>query len=125
MRKSLLCAAGLAVALGATLPARAFATQDQNTTTVTGCVTASADGKTFTLTEANAASMARPKNWTLVATGGVDLSKYANHKVEVTGTAPKGSSSSPTMTDEKTPAAAHLGPKLEVKDVKDISNTCS
>jgi hypothetical protein len=126
MRKSVLWAAGLAVALGGTLPARAFdAMQDQNTTTVTGCVTASADGKTFTLTEANAASMARPKNWTLVATGGVDLSKYANHKVQVTGTAPKGASSSPTMTDEKTPAAAQLGPKLEVKDVKDISNTCS
>jgi hypothetical protein len=28
------------------------------------------------------------------------------------------------MSEDKTPAAAALGPKLEVKDVKDISNTC-
>src|SRR5215813_13330269 len=90
MHQSLLLAGGLAIVVGSgALASRVDnpQAQDQNTTTVTGCVTASADGKTFTLTESNAASMARPKNWTLVATGGVDLSKYANHKVEVTGTA--------------------------------------
>ena len=128
MSQSLLLASGLAIILGSgALAARIDnpQAQDQNTMTVTGCVTASADGKTFTITESNAASMARPKNWTLVATGGVDLSKYANHKVEVTGSAPKGASASPTMSEDKTPAAAALGPKLEVKDVKDISNTCS
>jgi hypothetical protein len=128
MKQPLLLASGLAIVLGSGVLAARIdnpAAQDQNSQTVTGCLTASADGKTFTLTESNAASMARPKNWTLVATGGVDLSKYANHKVEVTGSAPKGASASPTMSDDKTPAAAVLGPKLEVKDVKDISNTCS
>src|SRR5262249_53996468 len=116
MKQSLLLAGGLALVLGSgALAARVEnpQAQDQNTTTVTGCMTASADGKTFTLTESNAASMSRPKNWTLVATGGVDLSKYANHKVEVTGSAPKGDSMSPSAA-EKTPAAASLGPKLEV-----------
>jgi hypothetical protein len=128
MKQALLLAGGLAIVIGSgALAARVDnpQAQDQNTTTVSGCLTASADGKTFTLTESNAASMARPKNWTLVATGGVDLSKYANHKVEVTGSAPKEAPTSPTMSDQKTPAAATLGPKLEVKDVKDISNTCS
>jgi hypothetical protein len=128
MSQSLLLASGLAIILGSgALAARIDnpQAQDQNTMTVTGCLTASADGKTFTITESNAASMARPKNWTLVATGGVDLSKYANHKVEVTGSTPKGASASPTMSEDKTPAAAALGPKLEVKDVKDVSNTCS
>ncbi len=128
MSQSLLLASGLAIVLGSGVLAARIdnpQAQDQNTTTVTGCLTASADGKTFTITESNAASMARPKNWTLVATGGVDLSKYANHKVEVTGSTPKGASASPTMSDDKTPAAAALGPKLEVKDVKDVSNTCS
>ena len=75
MNQSLLLASGLAIILGSgALAARIDnpQAQDQNTTTVTGCLTASADGKTFTITESNAASMARPKNWTLVATGGVE-----------------------------------------------------
>jgi hypothetical protein len=129
MKKSLLWAAGLAVLLGGgTLATAADDTKAQDhTTTISGCVAVSADGKTFTLTEINASSMARPKSWTLVATSGVDLSKYANHKVEITGTADaKASATAPSPApDDKTAAAAAVGPRFQIKDVKDVSNVCS
>jgi hypothetical protein len=130
MKKSLLWAAGLTVLLGGGTLASAsddMKAQDQSAT-ISGCVSASADGKTFTLTESNAASMARPKSWTLVATSGVDLSKYANHKVEITGTsdAKRGvTADTPAITDDKTSAAAAAGPRFQVKQVQDISNICS
>jgi hypothetical protein len=95
--------------------------------TVTGCLTPSADGKSFTLTEISAAGAASstasaPKTWTVVSSGDVDLSKYANHKVEITASSDKSPSSSPSSASS---AAASSGPKLNVKSVKDISNTCS
>src|SRR5262245_25548432 len=89
--------------------------------TVTGCVTTANDGKSFTLTESSQDMQSTPKTWTLVATSGVDLSKYANHKVEITG-------SSDTKSDTTAPTAssgAAAGTKFNVKSVKDISNTCS
>ena len=98
--------------------------------TVTGCLTPSADGKSFTLTEISAAGAASstasaPKTWTVVSSGDVDLSKYANHKVEITASSDKGYSSPSSSPSSASSAAASSGPKLNVKSVKDISNTCS
>src|SRR4029453_10045095 len=57
--------------------------------TVTGCLTPGADGKSFILTEISptgsaATSASAPKTWTVVSSGAVYLTKYANHKVEIT-----------------------------------------
>jgi hypothetical protein len=98
--------------------------------TVTGCLTPSADGKSFTLTEISAAgatssTASAPKTWTVVSSGDVDLSKYANHKVEITASSDKGYSSPSSSASSASSAAASSGPKLNVKSVKDISNTCS
>ena len=92
-------------------------------TTVTGCVTTATDGKGFVLTEASKDMQAPPKTWTLVASDGVDLSKYANHKVEITSASDKAdSAAAPTAA---TAAGATADTKLKVKSVKDISNSCS
>jgi hypothetical protein len=97
--------------------------------TVTGCLTPGADGKSYILTEISptgsaTSSASAPKTWTVVSSGDVDLSKYANHKVEITGTSDtKGMSGQPSSSASS--AAATSGPKLQVKSVKDISNTCS
>ena len=101
--------------------------------TVTGCLTPSADGKSFTLTEISATgsaastSASAPKTWTVQSSGDVDLSKYANHKVEITSSSDNKSdmSSSSSSSSASTAAAATSGPRLHVKAVKDISNTCS
>jgi hypothetical protein len=104
--------------------------------TVTGCLTPSADGKSFTLTEISApgaasTSASAPKTWTVVSSGDVDLTKYVNHKVEITGESkagmsdPSSSSTSSSGSSSASSAAATSGPKLQVKSVKDISNTCS
>ena len=100
--------------------------------TVTGCLTPSADGKSFTLTEISAtgsaaSSASAPKTWTVVSSGDVDLTKYVNHKVEITGESKAGmsDSSSSSSSSSASSAAATSGPKLQVKSVKDISNTCS
>jgi len=91
--------------------------------TVTGCVTTTNDGKSFVLTEASKDMQAPPKTWTLVASDGVDLSKYANHKVEITSASDKAdSAAAPTSA---TAAGATTDTKLKVKSVKDISNSCS
>jgi hypothetical protein len=97
--------------------------------TVTGCLTPGADGKSFILTEISptgsaATSASAPKTWTVVSSGAVDLTKYANHKVEITASSDKsGMSDQPSSSASS--AAATSGPKLNVKSVKDISNTCS
>jgi hypothetical protein len=98
---------------------------------VTGCVTVGTDGKSYVLTETPSStasptdsSAAAPKTWTLISSGDVDLSKYANHKVEVTPT-DKGSAMDDTSSSAARSSAASAGPKLHVKSVKDISNTCS
>ena len=91
--------------------------------TVTGCVTTTNDGKNFVLTEATQDMQTPPKTWTLVASDGVDLSKYANHKVEITGASDKAdSAAAPTAS---TAPGAGADTKLKVKSVKDISNSCS
>jgi hypothetical protein len=100
--------------------------------TVTGCLTPSADGKSFTLTEINptgsaaSTSAAAPKTWTVQSSGDVDLTKYANHKVEITASSDnKSDMSSSSSSSSASTAAATSGPRLHVKAVKDISNTCS
>jgi hypothetical protein len=101
--------------------------------TVTGCLTPGADGKSFILTEvspsgaASSAASATPKTWTVVSSGDVDLSKYANHKVEITSSSEdKGRSSAyPPPSSSPSTAAATSGPTLQVKSVKDVSNSCS
>ena len=100
--------------------------------TVTGCLTPSADGKSFTLTEISASGAASssataPKTWTVASSGDVDLTKYANHKVEITASSDKSdqSSSASSSSSSASTASATSGPKLNVKSVRDISNTCS
>ena len=100
--------------------------------TVTGCLTPSADGKSFTLTEISASGTASstasaPKTWTVASSGDVDLAKYANHKVEITASSDKSdpSSSASSSSSSASTTAATSGPKLNVKSVRDISNTCS
>ena len=119
-------AAALAVFLAAAPLASANDDKPAAGTTVTGCVSASNDGKSFTLTESSADMQATPKTWTLVASGGVDLSKYANHKVEVTGSSDKTDlgATSPTASTAAG-ATGSSGKQFKVKSVKDISNTCS
>ena len=100
--------------------------------TVTGCLTPSADGKSFTLTEISASGAASstasaPKTWTVASSGDVDLTKYANHKVEITASSDKSdpSASASSSSSSASTASATSGPKLNVKSVRDISNTCS
>jgi hypothetical protein len=100
--------------------------------TVTGCLTPSADGKSFTLTEISASgaassSASAPKTWTVASSGDVDLTKYANHKVEITASSDKSdpSASASSSSSSASTASATSGPKLNVKSVRDISNTCS
>lgn len=127
MKNSYTYAAALAVLLAAAPFASASDDKAAGpSTTVTGCVTTTNDGKGFVLTEATKDMQTPPKTWTLVATGSVDLTKYANHKVEITGTSDKdkadASATAPTAT---TAAGATADTKLKVKEVKDISNSCS
>lgn len=126
MKKLFLYATGVSLLLGSTpmLSIAADAKADQ-ATTVTGCVSTGTDGKSFVLTEtpqdATQAATAA-KVWTLVSSDGVDLSKYANHKVEVTGAS---ETAKGTMSPDEKPAASVTGPQFKVKSVKDIANTCS
>jgi hypothetical protein len=126
-RNSYVYAAGLVVLLaGAPFASASDDKAAPNGTTVTGCVTTAADGKSFTLTETSQDAQTPAKTWNLVATGGVDLSKYANHKVEITGTSEdKGGVSTDRSASEERVAAATSSARIHVKSVKDISNTCS
>ncbi len=126
MKKLFLYASGVSLLLGGApmLAIAADAKADQGTT-VTGCVTTGTDGKSFVLTETpqDATQPAgTSKVWTLVSTGSVDLSKYANHKVELTGAS---ETAKGTMSPDEKPASAASGPQFKVKSVKDIANTCS
>ena len=112
-------------------PSAAPASQSSSSPqTVTGCLTPSADGKSFTLTEISptgsaATSASAPKTWTVMSSGDVDLSKYANHKVEITASSDNKGGMSDQPSSSASSAAATSGPRLHVKSVKDISNTCS
>jgi hypothetical protein len=114
-------------------PSSQSATPSSSPQTVTGCLTPGADGKSFILTEispsgsSSSAASATPKTWTVVSSGDVDLSKYANHKVEITASSDdKGRASAyPPPSSSPSTAAATSGPTLQVKSVKDVSNSCS
>jgi hypothetical protein len=126
MKNSYAYAAAVAVLLAAA-PFASASDDDKAagpSTTVTGCVTTTNDGKNFVLTEATKGMQSPPKTWTLVATGSVDLAKYANHKVEITGTSDKADASA-TAPTSSTAAGATADTKFKVKEVKDISNSCS
>ena len=120
MKKSFVYAAGVSMLLaGAPFAVQAQSqagASDRNqgqSTTVTGCVTAGADGRSYTLTESGNGSMATSaKTWMLMSTGAVDLSKYVNHKVEITGTSDNRggvSDTTPSATQPATPPAAEPG----------------
>ena len=123
-----------AAALAVLLAAAPFASASDDPVaapgkTVTGCVTTTNDGKNFVLTETSKDMQTPPKTWALVASDGVDLSKYANHKVEITSASDKtDSAAAPTSSaapTAATAAGATADMKLKVKSVKDIANSCS
>jgi hypothetical protein len=101
--------------------------------TVTGCVTTDADGKTFTVTGTTPTdpASATPSTWTLQSEGDFELRELAGKKVEITGTIDSkgGTTAKPSTTDSTagTPAAAAAttGPRLHVRSVKPIADTCS
>jgi hypothetical protein len=146
MNKNVLFAAGVSALLAGapfasaqappqtppTDPSAAPAAQSSSSPqTVTGCLTPSADGKSFTLTEisptgsAATSQASAPKTWTVMSSGDVDLSKYTNHKVEITASSDNKGGMSDQPSSSASSAAATSGPRLHVKSVKDISNTCS
>ena len=103
------------------------AQESSKTITVTGCVTADADGKTFTITGTTPtdAASATPSTWTLQSEGDLALDKYAGSKVEITGTIDrKGGVSANQSADQAAPAASS-GPRLHVRSIKPIADTCS
>ena len=109
------------------------------TRTVTGCVGAGIDARTFTFTEAvTATSPAADRDatvatapapatpWTLVARSDIDLSKYAGKKVELTGMADSKGGASAEKTESTTQSAnATTGPRFHVKSVRVLAETCS
>ena len=109
------------------------------TRTVTGCVGAGIDARTFTFTEtvaptspatdrdaAVASAPAPIPNWTLVARSDIDLSKYAGKKVELTGMGDNkgGTSAEKTESTTQSPKAT-TGPRFHVKSVRVLAETCS
>lgn len=114
---------------------------DQESTTITGCVRAGTDGRSFTLetddSKSETGQTASPgqatqprsgmagaehKNWSLMAASGdVDLSKYVGQRVQITGRADK--SSAQQQSGAATSASAM--PRFHVQSVRVLSQTCS
>ena len=107
--------------------------------TAIGCVSAGADGRTFTFTEsvtptspatdrdpAVAAPPIPATSWILVARSDIDLTKYVGKKVELTG-APdsKGGMSGYNSESSSRSAKATDGPRFHVKSVRILAETCS
>jgi hypothetical protein len=115
---------------------------DQETTTITGCVRAGTDGRSFTLEAgdskeqtgqtASPGQSAQPrsgmagadqKNWSLVASSGdVDLSKYVGQRVQITGRADKSSAQQP---QSGAASSASSMSRFHVQSVRVLSQTCS
>jgi hypothetical protein len=107
--------------------------------TATGCVTAGADGRTFTFTESvtptspatdrdpSVAAPAIPAtSWILVARSDIDLTKYVGKKIELTGTPDaKGGMSGNNSESATRSSNATAGPRFHVKSVKVLAETCS
>src|SRR5690606_30957731 len=121
----------------------------EQTTTITGCVKAGTDGRSFTLetegaesgsaagqsqsgaTPGQSSSSAQrssgmsgdSKTWSLMASSGdVDLSKYVGQKVQITGRA---DTSSQSGASSSTSSAAGAHPRFHVQSVRVLSQTCS
>ncbi|HEX7087004.1 MAG TPA: hypothetical protein VF198_11605 [Vicinamibacterales bacterium] len=112
----------------------------EQTTTITGCVKAGTDGRSFTLEpDKSASESATPgesssaqrssgmsgdsKTWSLMASSGdVDLSKYVGQKVQITGRA---DSSAQSGASSSTSSAAGAHPRFHVQSVRVLSQTCS
>ncbi len=121
----------------------------EQSTTITGCVKAGTDGRSFTLESEGAGSGASAgqtqtpspgesssssqrssgmsgasKTWSLMASGGdVDLSKYVGQRVQITGRADQ--SSSQSGASSSTSAASGMHPRFHVQSVRVLSQTCS
>ena len=124
-----------------TQPAAAAAAAPAATTpsdekTAIGCVSAAADGRTFTFTESAAPTSTAPSaaapapampatSWTLVARSDIDLTKYVGKKIELTGTPDsKGGMSGNNSESSTRSAKATDGPRFHVKSVKVLAETC-
>jgi len=107
--------------------------------TVTGCVGAGLDGRTFTFTEAVtptspvtdrdptvSTAPPAPTTWTLVTRSDIDLTKYVGKKVELTGSSDMTSGMSAEKSESATRSSkATTGPRFHVKSVKVLAETCS
>jgi hypothetical protein len=107
--------------------------------TVSGCVSAGLDGRTFTFTEAAtptspaadrdpsvAIAPPAPTTWTLVTRNDIDLTKYVGKKVELTGSSDMASGMSAEKSESATRSPkATTGPRFHVKSVKVLAETCS
>jgi hypothetical protein len=107
--------------------------------TVSGCVGAGLDGRTFTFTGSVAptspvtdrdpsVSVAppTPTTWTLVTRNDIDLTKYVGKKVELTGSSDMTSGMSAEKSDSATRSPkATSGPRFHVKSVRVLAETCS
>ena len=140
MKNALLCAA-FAAALWTPITAASQASPDSRAPksdeprTITGCVAAGTEARSFTITEAPAVPSPNPSassapaslgTWSLKADSNVDLSKYVGKKVEITGSSDrKGGMSADTSASTTRSDASTTGPRFHVKSVKVLAETCS
>ena len=97
--------------------------------TVTGCLTAECRWEVVHLDRdqrvRRGIELRRAEDLDVVSSGDVDFSQVResqgrDHRIG----AEERVGVEPTMSEDKIARSRGLGPKLEVKDVKDISNTC-
>lgn len=91
-------------------------TETAQTETVIGCVTAGADGRTYTMADPSDPT----RIWTLVADAGVDLSDHAGQKIEATGRLDQVREDA----DDPPASTADEHPKFHVSTIRVISRTC-
>ena len=137
MKNALLCAAFAAAlftpitAASQTPAPEGRAHKSDEARTVTGCIAAGTEARTFTFTEAvnptpNPSATTSSGPWTLKADSNVDLSKYVGKKVELTGSSDrKGGVSADTSASTTRSDASTTGPRFHVKSVKVLADTCS
>ncbi|HWP99757.1 MAG TPA: hypothetical protein VNK92_04745 [Vicinamibacterales bacterium] len=118
-------------------------TAAEKTVTISGCLREGDQPGTYVLANADLSALrTEPATGTpagttgtaattgtvrLIGTGGVNLKEHVGHRVEITGTvAPAGEQARGTTG---TPSAAEAGkekePRVNVKSLKHVSNTCS
>jgi len=141
MKNAMLCAA-FAAALWTPITAasqapEARAPKSDEPRTITGCVAAGTDARTFTITESLNPASPTPNpsvatapaslgTWSLKADSNIDLSKYVGKKVEITGSSDrKGGMSADTSASTTRSDASTTGPRFHAKSVKVLAETCS